>query len=61
MATEWFLMTSLIMAFTILICLVLYYLMPRMTRPEVYFAVTVPSGFRDSTEGWSILKPIFSD
>jgi len=47
---------SLVMAFVIVICLVLYYLMPRMTRPEVYFAVTVPSEFRDSAEGWSILK-----
>jgi len=56
MTTEWFLMPSLIMAFVIVVCLVLYYLMPRMTRPEVYFAVTVPSEFRDSAEGWSILK-----
>ena len=56
MATEWILMPSLIMAFVIVVCLVLYYLMPRMTRPEVYFAVTVPSEFRDSAEGWSILK-----
>jgi uncharacterized membrane protein len=56
MATEWFLMPNLIMAFVIVLCLVLFYLMPRMTRPDVYFAVTVPSEFRDSTEGWSILK-----
>ena len=56
MATEWFLMPSLIMAFVIVFCLVLYYLVPRMTRPEIYFAVTVPSEFRDSAEGWSILK-----
>ena len=56
MTTEWLLMPSLIMAFVIGLCLVLYYLMPRMTRPDVYFAVTVPSEFRDSAEGWSILK-----
>jgi len=56
MNTEWYLMPSLIMAFVIVLCLVLYYLMPRMTRPDVYFAVTVPSEFRDSAEGWSILK-----
>jgi len=56
MTGEWFLAPSLIMAFLIGICLILYYLMPRMTRPDVYFAVTVPSQFRDSAEGWSILK-----
>jgi len=56
MTSEWYLTPSLIMAFVIVICLVLYYLMPRMTRPDVYFAVTVPSEFRDSAEGWSILK-----
>ena len=56
MATDWLLTPSLIMAFVIVVCLVLYYMMPRMTRPDVYFAVTVPSEFRDSAEGWSILK-----
>jgi len=56
MTGEWFLTPSLIMAFVIGICLVLYYLMPRMTRPDVYFAVTVPAEFRDSAEGGSILK-----
>jgi uncharacterized membrane protein len=44
------------MAFVVVVCLVLYYLMPRMTRPDVYFAVTVPAEFRDSEEGWSVLK-----
>jgi uncharacterized membrane protein len=44
------------MVFMVGLCLVLYYLMPRFTRPDVYFAVTVPPEFRDSTEGWSILK-----
>src|SRR5271157_1457713 len=56
MTSEGFLTPSLIMAFLIGICLVFHYLMPRMTRPDVYFAVTVPSEFRDSAEGWSILK-----
>jgi len=56
MTTEWYLMPSFIMAFVIGFCTVLYYLIPRMTRPDVYFAVTVPAEFRDSAEGWSILK-----
>jgi uncharacterized membrane protein len=44
------------MAFVIGLCLVMSYLIPRLTRPDVYFAVTVPPGFRDSAEGCSILK-----
>jgi uncharacterized membrane protein len=44
------------MAFVIGLCLVICYLMPRLTRPDVYFAVTVPPEFRDSAEGCSILK-----
>ena len=35
MATDWLLTPSLIMAFVIVVCLVLYYMMPRMTRPDV--------------------------
>jgi uncharacterized membrane protein len=31
-------------------------LIPRLTRPDIYFAVTVPPEFRDSAEGGSILK-----
>lgn len=30
--------------------------MPRLTRPDLYFAVTVPSGFRDAPMGKSILR-----
>jgi uncharacterized membrane protein len=30
--------------------------MPRLTRPDLYFAVTVPSGFRDAPTGKSILR-----
>jgi uncharacterized membrane protein len=44
------------MAVVIGLCLVISYLMPRLTRPDVYFAVTVPPEFRDSAEGCSILK-----
>ena len=29
--------------------------MPRLTRPDLYFAVTVPPGFRDGTDGKVIL------
>jgi uncharacterized membrane protein len=44
------------MGFVIGLCLVISYLVPRLTRPDVYFAVTVPPEFRDSAEGCSILK-----
>jgi uncharacterized membrane protein len=44
------------MAVVIGLCLVIAYLIPRLTRPDVYFAVTVPPEFRDSDEGCSILK-----
>ncbi len=35
---------------------VLFVLLPRLTRPEVYFAVTVPKGFRDSEKGRRIVR-----
>ncbi len=35
---------------------VLYHLMPRLTRPDLYFAVTVPPDFRDTQEGRGILR-----
>jgi uncharacterized membrane protein len=35
---------------------VIYLLMPRLTRPEVYFAVTVPAAFRAQPEGLTALK-----
>lgn len=35
---------------------VVLWLMPRLTRPDLYFAVTVPPGFRDGSEGTSILR-----
>ena len=56
MSTQWVLGPSLVMASVIGLCLVISYLMPRLTRPDVYFAVTVPPEFRDSAEGCSILK-----
>ena len=33
-----------------------HWFMPRLTRPDLYFAVTVAPGLRDSTEGKSILR-----
>jgi uncharacterized membrane protein len=44
------------MAFVIGLCFVISFLIPRLTRPDIYFAVTVPPEFRDSAEGYSILK-----
>ena len=34
----------------------LLYMMPRLTRPEIYFAVTVSADFRDGAEGRRILR-----
>jgi len=39
----------------ILIAAILWF-MPRLTRPDLYFAVTVPPEFRDGAEGKSILQ-----
>jgi uncharacterized membrane protein len=33
-----------------------HWLVPRLTRPDLYFAVTVASGFRDSVDGRLILR-----
>lgn len=35
---------------------VLFWFMPRLTRQYLYFAVTVPAGFRDEPQGKSILR-----
>jgi len=35
---------------------VAHWFIPRLTRPDLYFAVTVAPGFRDSTEGRFILR-----
>jgi uncharacterized membrane protein len=56
MNTQWVLGPSLVMGFVVALCLVISYLMPRLTRPDVYFAVTVPPEFRDSAEGGAILQ-----
>jgi uncharacterized membrane protein len=56
MNTQWVLGPSLVVGFVIGLYLVMSYLIPRLTRPDVYFAVTVPPEFRESAEGCSILK-----
>jgi len=56
MTTQWLLGPSLVMVFVIGLWLVISYLMPRLTRPDLYFAVTVPAEFRDTPEGCSILR-----
>ncbi len=38
------------------LCAVLFWFMPRLTRPDLYFAVTVSQAFRDGPEGKSILR-----
>jgi uncharacterized membrane protein len=43
-------------ALVVILTGVLFYWIPRLARPELYFAVTVPSGFRDSAEGRAILS-----
>ena len=35
---------------------VLFWFMPRLTRPDLYFAITVAPGFRDDPEAKSILR-----
>lgn len=40
---------------SILIGALVWYL-PDLTRPDLYFAVTVPPGFRDSAEGHAIVR-----
>ncbi len=39
-----------------ILSLIAHWLVPRFTRPELYFAVTVAPGFRDGAEGRSILR-----
>jgi len=56
MTTQWLLGPSVVMVFVIGLWLVISYLMPRLTRPDLYFAVTVPAEFRDTPEGNSILR-----
>lgn len=53
-------MIPLIIALTIsvvgILNAVLFWFMPRLTRHDLYFAVTVAPGFRDDPEGKSILR-----
>lgn len=55
MSAPWF-VPGLIVFVMIVFLEVIAYAMPRLTRPDLYFAVTVPPGFRDSTEGRGILR-----
>jgi uncharacterized membrane protein len=52
--------THIIIAVTIgglaILYAVLFWFMPRLTRHDLYFAVTVTPGFRDEPEGKSILR-----
>jgi hypothetical protein len=52
--------TPLIIAVTIsavgILNAALFWFMPRLTRQDLYLAVTVAPGFRDSPEGKSILR-----
>lgn len=33
-----------------------YFYLPRLTRPEIYFSVTVPAGFRETADGRQALR-----
>ena len=48
--------TTLFMAGVVILIGGLMVLMPRLGRPELWFAVTVTSGFRDSEEGRRLLR-----
>jgi uncharacterized membrane protein len=48
--------TQLTFVFLVGVDGVLFYLLPRLTRPDLYFAITVPPGFRDGAEGVDILR-----
>ncbi|HEV2425190.1 MAG TPA: DUF5808 domain-containing protein [Terriglobia bacterium] len=49
-------LTSVVLPFVVLVVLVggMLFWLPRLTRPDLYFAVTVPPDFRDSAEGRAI-------
>jgi uncharacterized membrane protein len=50
--------TTTVVLFALVLALIggLLFYLPRLTRPDLYFAVTVQSGFRDSPEGRAILS-----
>ncbi len=50
-------LTTMVLPFAVIVVLLggLLLWLPRLTRPDIYFAVTVPPDFRDSVEGRAIL------
>lgn len=50
-------LATIVLPFAVLVVLIggLLLWLPRLTRPDLYFAVTVPPDFRDSDEGRAIL------
>src|SRR5579863_4967398 len=42
--------------FVVALTSLLFFWMPRLTRPDLYFAITVEPGFRDSEEGRALLS-----
>jgi len=55
MSTPSFMLPSVIMILIIALLVVISYVIPRLTRPDIYFAVTVLPDFRDSAEGRATL------
>ncbi len=55
MSAPSFLLPNLIMILMIALLVAISYVIPRLTRPDIYFAVTVPPDFRDSARGRAIL------
>jgi uncharacterized membrane protein len=53
--TPWEIAAFASMGLTIAVVAVVYHLVPRLSRPDLYFAVTVPAPFRDSDEASGIL------
>ena len=42
--------------FVVVLTSLLFFWMPRLTRPDLYFAITVKPGFRDSEQGRALLS-----
>jgi len=55
MSSTTFLLPSVIVFLVITLLVAISYVVPRLTRPDLYFAVTVPPDFRDSSLGRAIL------
>jgi len=56
MGTELLVVSELFSIFVVCFVGVLLYLLPRLTRPDIYFATTVTRDFRDTTDGARILR-----